>query len=204
MHICNKAKLETTTGSHRVHIALDELRLPYEQEIVDISKPRTAEYLKLNPRGLVPTLSYDGEILTESAIINTFLADTYSSTSTLLPASTDSDGPLTRAKISYFVDTYNRVQSSFMKAQKTKSNEDRASALSDFVNAAAKELDPLLVDAAPYFGSSCELTLAEVCSLDMFTLQQTSQLIDTDLDRFFPRPPLSLAKARPAAGKSSQ
>ena len=91
-----------------------------------------------------------------------------------------------------------------MKAQKCKSNQDRASALSDFVNAAAKELDPLLVDAALFFGSSCELTLAEVSSLNMFTLQQTSQLIDTDLDRFFPRPLLSLAKARPAAGKSSQ
>lgn len=66
------------TGSHRAHITLDELKVPYKQEIVDITKPRTPEYLKMNPRGLVPTLSYDGEIITESSIIATFLADVFS------------------------------------------------------------------------------------------------------------------------------
>lgn len=151
------------TGSHRVHIALDELKVPYEQEIVDITVPRTPEYLALNPRGLVPTLSYNGEILTESTVIATFLADTFPSTSKLLPASTEPNGPLTRAKISFFVDTYfNRVQPIFMKAQRAKSPEERATGLSEFVSAIAKELDPLLSDAAPFFGGSDSLTLAEV------------------------------------------
>jgi glutathione S-transferase len=137
--------------------------VPYEQEIVDISTPRTPEYLKVNPRGLVPTLSYNGEIITESTIIATFLADAFSSTSNLLPASTDPKGPLTRARISFFVDTYfNRVQPIFMKSQRSKSDEERANALADFVNVAAKELDPLLADAAPFFGGSSKLTLAEV------------------------------------------
>ena len=150
------------TGSHRAHIALDELKVPYEQEIVDITTPRTPEYLKVNPRGLVPTLSYNGEIITESTIIATFLADAFS-TSNLLPASTDPNGPLTRARISFFVDTYfNRVQPIFMRSQRSKSDEERAKALADFVNAAAKELDPLLADAAPFFGGSSKLTLAEV------------------------------------------
>lgn len=143
-------------------IALDELKVPYEQEIVDISVPRTDDYLKINPRGIVPSLCFKGQIITESTIITTFLADAYPS-STLLPASTASNGPLTRAKISFFVDTYfNKVQPHFMRSQKTKSEEERASALADFVSAAAKELDPLLADAAPFFGGSSTLTLAEV------------------------------------------
>lgn len=161
-----KIKLYThplSPWSHRAHIALDELKVPYEQEIVDITTPRTPEYLKVNPRGLVPTLSYNGEIITESTVIATFLADAFSSTSNLLPASTDPNGPLTRARISFFVDTYfNKVQPIFMKSQRSKSDEERANALADFVNAAAKELDPLLADAAPFFGGSSKLTLAEV------------------------------------------
>ena len=117
----------------------------------------------VNPRGQVPTLSYNGEIITESTIIATFLADTFSSASKLLPASTDPNGPLTRARISFFVDTYfNRVQPLFMKSQRSKSAEERADALAEFVDAAAKELDPLLADAAPFFGGSGKLTLAEV------------------------------------------
>ncbi|KAJ5952326.1 uncharacterized protein N7479_010739 [Penicillium vulpinum] len=159
-----KIKLYThplSPWSHRVHIALDALEVPYEQEIVDITKPRTPEYLEVNPRGLVPALSYDGKILTESTVIATFLADTFPSK--LLPPSTNPNGPLTRAKISFFVDTYlNRVQPFFMKAQRSKSAEDRASGLAEFVSAAAKELDPLLSDAAPFFGGSSEPTLAEV------------------------------------------
>ncbi|KAK4960516.1 hypothetical protein LTR10_003412 [Elasticomyces elasticus] len=148
--------------SHRAHIALDELKLPYEQEIVDISKPRTAEYLAINPRGLVPAMSYNGRIVTESAIISTFLADTFSTTSSLLPASSESNGPLMRARISFFVDAYlTKVVPSFMKSQKMK-NGERDSALADFVNAIVKELEPLLADAGPFYGGSSQLTLAEV------------------------------------------
>lgn len=159
-HLHISELIKSMTGSHRVHIALDELNVPYEQEIVDITTPRTPEYLKVNPRGLVPTLSYNGEILTESTIIATFLADTFPSTSKLLPASTDPNGPLTRAKISLFVDTYfNRVQPIFMMSQRSKSDEERANGLAEFVGAAAKEL---LSDAAPFFGGSSDITLAEV------------------------------------------
>ena len=106
-------------------------------------KPRTPEYLAINPRGLVPAMSYNGRIITESAIITTFLADTFSSTPGLLPASTDANGPTMRAKISFFVDAYlTKVVPNFMKSQKMK-NGERDSALADFVSAIVKELEPL-------------------------------------------------------------
>lgn len=66
-------------GAHRAHIALAELGLPFEEEIIDLSAPRTAEYLAINPRGLVPSLSYNGQIITESAVVSQFLVDAYPS-----------------------------------------------------------------------------------------------------------------------------
>jgi glutathione S-transferase len=152
-----------------VHIALDELKLPYEQEIVDLTVPRTQDYLKLNPRGVIPTLIYDGEVITESAVIATFLADKSGATSSLLPVSTDEDGPLLRARIAFFVDTYvNRVSPIFMKVQRCKSAEERSAVLAEFVDEAAKQLDPLLEDAAPFFGGSSNITLAEVrCDISL-------------------------------------
>ncbi|KAL6694311.1 thioredoxin-like protein [Trichoderma pleuroticola] len=163
-----KIKLYTNHMSpwaHRAHITLKELKVPFEEEIIDITKPRTPEYLQINPRGLVPSLSFNGEILTESAIIATFLADTFPTAggNTLLPESTSPDGPLKRARISFFVDAYlNKVQPAFMKSNMAKSDEERKAALADFVTVTAKELDPLLADAAPFFGGSSNLTLAEV------------------------------------------
>lgn len=91
-------------GAHRAHIALSELKVPFEEEIIDLRVPRTAEYLKVNPRGLVPSLAVDDQIITESAVVSAFLADAFPSH--LVPASTDAGGPLTRARIAFFVDTF--------------------------------------------------------------------------------------------------
>lgn len=54
--------------AHRAQIALKELGLPFETVHIDLSVPRTAEYLKINPRGLVPTIDYNGDIITEYVI----------------------------------------------------------------------------------------------------------------------------------------
>ena len=47
-----KITLYTNYGcpyAHRVHIALKELGLPYEEVIIDLDKPREPWYLKVNP-----------------------------------------------------------------------------------------------------------------------------------------------------------
>jgi glutathione S-transferase len=47
-----KITLYTNHGcpyAHRVHIALKELDLPYEEVIIDLDKPREPWYLKVNP-----------------------------------------------------------------------------------------------------------------------------------------------------------
>ncbi|KAK2025737.1 glutathione S-transferase domain-containing protein [Colletotrichum zoysiae] len=167
-----KIKLYTNHGcpwAHRAHIALAELGLPFEEEIVDLSTPRTEEYLKINPRGLVPTLSYDGEIVTESAIVSQFLADAHPSH--LVPVAGSRDAALRRARISFFVDTYfTKANAVIFKLYFAKSDAEALGFAEEFVDVVAKEVEPLLKDAAPYFGGSDKVTLAEVLT-GSFTLR---------------------------------
>jgi glutathione S-transferase len=58
------------------HIALEELGVRYETQKLNLAEgdQRKPEYLKLNPRGAVPTLVVDGEVLTENVGILSYLA----------------------------------------------------------------------------------------------------------------------------------
>jgi glutathione S-transferase len=65
------------TASMAVHLALLEAGAPYELKLVDLSKreQRSAEYLRLNPLGQVPTLLVDGQPYTESGALLMLIAD---------------------------------------------------------------------------------------------------------------------------------
>ena len=65
------------TASMAVHLALLETGLPYQLELVDISgrQQRSAEYLRLNPLGRVPTLLIDGRAYVESGALLMMIAD---------------------------------------------------------------------------------------------------------------------------------
>ena len=58
------------------HIGLEETGAPYEIKPILLAKKqqRTEAYLKINPRGKVPSLSIDGQILVENTAILTYLA----------------------------------------------------------------------------------------------------------------------------------
>jgi glutathione S-transferase len=58
------------------HIGLEETGAPYEAKPILLAKQqqRTEEYLKINPRGKVPSLDADGKILVENTAILTYLA----------------------------------------------------------------------------------------------------------------------------------
>ena len=58
----------------KVRFLLEELSLPYRQELVPPEEPRPAAYLALNPVGKVPTLVDEQLVLTESNAILRFLA----------------------------------------------------------------------------------------------------------------------------------
>jgi len=164
-----KITLYTNHGcpyAHRAHIALSESGLEYDEVIIDLDKPRDASYLKINPRGLVPSLKYTDdvltdEIITESAIVAQFLADI--KPSSLLPPSNSSTAALQRARINFFIDTWNTKIGSFMFAIfRAGSEEEKEAKSKEWVAAVEKEIEPLLKNANPFFDGSKELTLAEV------------------------------------------
>lgn len=147
--------------AHRAHIALSELGLPFEEHIIDLGVPRTQEYLAINPRGLVPTLIYNGETIPESGIVAQFLADQHPSH--LVKTSSEPGGALQRARINFFVDAFvNKVTPSLGASIRAKDDAEKTEAADKLVAGLVKEVEPLLKDAAPFFGGSSKLTLAEV------------------------------------------
>jgi glutathione S-transferase len=72
LHHCRDAR------SFRVLWALEELRLPYELEVMPFPpRYRVEGYKELNPLGTVPAFFADGQLMTESAAIPHFLATRY-------------------------------------------------------------------------------------------------------------------------------
>ncbi|PYH44066.1 glutathione S-transferase family protein [Aspergillus saccharolyticus JOP 1030-1] len=150
--------------AHRAHIALIELGLDYEEVTIDLDTPREPWYLKINPRGLVPALSYDGTIILESAIIAQFLVDAYPSH--LLPPSHTPEGALQRARSTFFVDTWASKISSLYNATLRSTDAERRASSDAFVAAVKKEIEPLIYPdpsrRGPFFEGSEKLTFVEV------------------------------------------
>ncbi len=71
------------------HIVLEELNIPYDTLLISTMDGSTssAEHLQINPKGRVPVLDVDGEMMTEAAAIMLYLALQYPDVS-LLPSST--------------------------------------------------------------------------------------------------------------------
>jgi glutathione S-transferase len=71
---------------------LEEIGIPYEHvPIRPYTESRSAQYLRINPNGHIPSLEDDGFILWESLAINLYLAETYASPP-LWPAGTKDRG----------------------------------------------------------------------------------------------------------------
>ncbi len=70
-----------SSAAFRVRIALNLKGLRYDPQFVHLAKgeQRGAEYLALNPQGLVPALVDDGKLLTQSLAIIEYLEETHPS-----------------------------------------------------------------------------------------------------------------------------
>lgn len=128
------------------------------------------------------------EIITESAIVAQFLCDSFPSH--LLPGTRESPtAALERARMNFFVDTWNTKITSFqLSALRASTSEEQEAVCKDWVAAMEKEIEPLLANAAPFFGGSKELTFAEVMTAP-FVLRWRTVVKDSELL------PASFAKA---------
>lgn len=117
--------------------------------------------MKINPRALVPVLIWNEEIIIESAIVCQFLVDMYPSH--LCPPPTTAEGALRRASMSFFTDAYwTKFHTALFRLFEAPTAADEEKVVDDAVQGLVREVEPLLGDAAPFFGKSPRLTLAEV------------------------------------------
>ena len=68
-----------STCSKKVRMCLAEKGLGYQSRLLNLQKyeQHAPEYLKLNPKGVVPTLVHDGKPITESTLIIEYLDDAF-------------------------------------------------------------------------------------------------------------------------------
>jgi GSH-dependent disulfide-bond oxidoreductase len=66
-----------TPNGWKVSIALEEMGLPYEVQVIDFAtlEQKSDWYLKLNPNGRIPTLDDNGFVIFESGAILIYLAE---------------------------------------------------------------------------------------------------------------------------------
>ncbi|KAK6864011.1 hypothetical protein PG995_000539 [Apiospora arundinis] len=134
----------TCTWANRANVALAELGIPFEERIINVDGPRPPAFLELNPRALVPVLIWNDKVIIESAIVCQFLVDVYPSH--LCPPPTTTEGALRRASMLF----------------ESPAPADEEKVVDEAVQGLVREVEPLLGDAAPFFGKSQRLTLAEV------------------------------------------
>ena len=146
---------------------------------MDYSTPRTPEYLKINPRGQVPSLTYGGQAIIESAVIAQFLADSVEATH-LTPRTGNVQAAFMRARLATFIDTYfSMANKYYYRAIEAKTEEDADEVGKRYVEAVVKDVEPLLQDADPFFGGSNKLTMAEVIGSIPLSLEAACFLCQT-------------------------
>ena len=76
-------KFGNSVCAQKVLMTLDEKGLDFETQDINLFKNEqyNPEYLKLNPKGVVPTLDHDGNMIIESTLICEHLDDTFRSPS---------------------------------------------------------------------------------------------------------------------------
>ncbi|KAK7941135.1 uncharacterized protein PG986_013522 [Apiospora aurea] len=145
----------TCTWANRADVVLAELRVPFEERIINVDGPRPPDFLKINPRALVPVLIWNDKIIIDSSwtcILRT-----------CAHPPTTAEGALRRASMSFFTDAYwSKFHTTLFRLFESPTAADEEQVVEEAVQGLLREVEPLLGDAAPFFGKSQRLTLAEV------------------------------------------
>lgn len=122
--------------------------------------------ISLSKRGLVPSINYNGTIITESAVVTQFLVDAHQSH--LLPPTTSVSNAVFRARVAFFVDAFiSKVLPQIFAGWRAQTEAEKDANAEALVAAVVKEVEPLFnwtEGKGPFFEGSERLTLAEVSS----------------------------------------
>lgn len=154
-----------SSNALKVRFLLEELGLPYERREIPIAKPRSDWYLALNPHGLIPAVSDDGQpIISESNTIIRFLANR-EGRDDLYP--TD---PHDRARVDEFLDAFStRIRGQFYRHEALAMGHTREGGFG--TRPPDREgADQMAVTIAPTLGSLDKWVTGGGAVLDRFTI----------------------------------
>lgn len=159
-----------SSAAYRVRIALNLKGLAYAQAPVSLlrGEQRSADYLALNPQGLVPALLDNGVLLTQSLAICEYLDEAYPDSARLLP-----DGAVLRAQvravaqaIACDIHPLNNLRVlNFLKAELGQDEAARNGWYRHWVATGFAALEQQLATSAGRYCFGDTLTLADVCLL---------------------------------------
>ena len=130
------------------HIAIEEVGIPYETQRLDLAAgdQRKPEYLKLNPRGRVPTLVVGNEVLTENVGILTYFGGGYPDAN-IWPKKTWDQAKLL-STLAWLSNTVHPAYGHYVRAARYVDGDDHQQAVKDKARASyfdyLKEIDGLL------------------------------------------------------------
>ncbi|KAJ9661544.1 hypothetical protein H2198_001924 [Neophaeococcomyces mojaviensis] len=162
--------------AHRAHIALKELGLQYDETIIDLERPRDEWYLKINDRGLVPTvqhthptLSSNPTTIIESGLVVQYLIDAFPHLSShIMPQAKDPKSAFDRYTINLLVDTWmTKINPKWFSAMLMTGTDDAATKADELFEAIKSQFEPMLAVSTtsgkgPFAGGSERLTLLEI------------------------------------------
>ena len=70
---------DASTCSQRARLALDEKGVEWTSREIDLvaGQHKAADYLAINPQGLIPSLEHDGNVILETTIINEYIDEVF-------------------------------------------------------------------------------------------------------------------------------
>jgi glutathione S-transferase len=165
------------------HIALEKAGARYEAVRIDFSKneQRSAEYLRVNPKGRVPALVTDRGVLTETPAILAFIAQSYPAAQ-LAPI----DDPFEFAKAqsfnSYLCSTVHVAHAHRMRGYRWADDPAAIAAMKKKVPQAVGDCFAL-IESEMLQGPWVMGASFSICDIYLFTLAQWLEVDGVDLDR---------------------
>ncbi|WP_047243519.1 maleylacetoacetate isomerase [Chromobacterium subtsugae] len=159
-----------SSAAYRVRIALNLKGLAYQYRAVNLLKgeQRSADYLAINPHGLVPLLDDGGVQIAQSLAICEYLDEAYPDTARLLPAEPAARARVRSIALAIAADIHplqNPRVGKFLQAEHGASEEGKTEWIRHWIRTGFDALERQLAQTAGRYAVGDAPTLADVCLL---------------------------------------
>ncbi|PRP71865.1 maleylacetoacetate isomerase [Chromobacterium amazonense] len=159
-----------SSAAYRVRIALNLKGLAYQYRAVNLlqGEQRSAEYLAINPHGLVPLLDDGGVRIAQSLAICEYLDEAYPDSPRLLPADPALRAQARSIALAIAADIHplqNPRVGKYLQGEFGVGEEDKTEWIRHWIRTGFKALEQQLAQSAGRHAVGDEPTLADICLL---------------------------------------